>query len=317
MWKRFASWLGIELSVVSHKERLLSMLGGFLAILGVSIISKAALGEGSPFLVASMGASSVLLFAVPHGAMSQPWPLVGGHLISALVGVSYAKLFPHSVFTIPLAVGSAIGLMYYLRCIHAPGGATALVAVAGEPRIQELGYEWVLNPVMLNIALLFTIAVAFNYFFPWRRYPGARTSTRNKTQVSMEGSITHADLVYALSEVDSLVDVTEHELLHIYDLATRRAASPALAQERIRLGGYYSNGRFGDEWSVRHIVDESRHEDPARDRVIYKVVAGSGRRTSGVTTRSEFANWAKAEVERRESYWHRVNEPAPRSITKT
>ena len=317
MGNRFTNWLGIELSVVSHKERLLSMLGGFIAILGVSIISRAAMGEGFPFLVASMGASSVLLFAVPHGAMSQPWPLAGGHLISALVGVSYGKLMPNSIYAIPLAVGSAIGLMYYARCIHAPGGATALVAVTGGTHIQELGYAWVLNPVLFNIAVLFAVAVAFNYFFPWRRYPRAMSSPRKKSQVSndsAESAITHADLVYALSEIDSLIDVSEQDLLHIYDLATRRAVAPAIDPDRIRLGGYYSNEKFGEEWSVRQIVDESRHEDSSRDRLIYKVVAGSGRRTSGVTTRSEFANWAKTEVERRETSWHRVGE-SPRKVS--
>jgi CBS-domain-containing membrane protein len=81
--------LGIELSPVSHRERLVSALGGFVAIFAVYWTSHLILGAtASPILVLSMGSTAAMLFAVPHGALSQPWPLLGGHLVSGLIGIT-------------------------------------------------------------------------------------------------------------------------------------------------------------------------------------------------------------------------------------
>jgi hypothetical protein len=74
----------------------------------------------------------------------------------------------------------------------------------------------------------------------------------------------------------------------------------------ISLGGYYSNGEHGDNWSVRQIVDESISEDSEKDMLIYKVVAGHDRRTSGCMTRVEFAWWARYRVVKDEENWERV-----------
>ena len=68
---------------------------------------------------------------------------------------------------------------------------------------------------------------------------------------------------------------------------------------------FYSNGEFGDDWAVRQVVDESGHHDPEKDKIIYKTVAGKGRRRSGVSTRAEFARWARYEVFRDENSWQR------------
>ena len=99
---RLAHLLGVERQSVSHQEKLISALGGVAGILVVFLVSRQALGEGQGLLVAaSMGASAVLLFAVPHGALSQPWPLLAGHLVSAAIGVTCARLLPDPL----LAVG--------------------------------------------------------------------------------------------------------------------------------------------------------------------------------------------------------------------
>jgi CBS domain-containing membrane protein len=92
------SWLkllGIELSPVSHRERLVSALGGFVAIFAVYWTSHLVLGPtASPILVLSMGSTAAMLFAVPHGALSQPWPLLGGHLVSGLIGIACLLWIP-------------------------------------------------------------------------------------------------------------------------------------------------------------------------------------------------------------------------------
>jgi len=303
---------GIEQAPVSHAERIVSAVGGFIVILCIFIVSRWFLGDsGSGILVASMGASAVLLFAVPHGPLSQPWAVLGGHVISAIVGVTCAQTIANEMVAASAAVGIAIGAMYYLRCIHPPGGATALSAVIGGGATQALGYQYVVTPVLINVVILLTVAFLYNYLFSWRRYPvylqQRRDNQDKTTEISERGEISHSDFVYALSEVDSFIDVSEYDLLRIYELATRRSRNRSFVSGEIRLGDYYSNGEYGDNWSVRHIVDESPSAEAEKDMVIYKVVAGIGRRTSGCMTRNEFACWAKYRVTRDEENWKRVS----------
>lgn len=217
--------LGIELSPVSHRERLVSALGGFVGLIAVYFVSHALGGPPSALLlIFSIGASTVLVFAVPHGALSQPWPVFGGHLVAALIGITCARLVPDAMFAAALAVGLSILAMHYLRCIHPPGGATALVAVLGGPSIKAMGFGFVLAPVLLNVVTLLVAAIAFNAFFPWRRYPVwlARRTARAEAVSAGYASISHEDFVYALTQVDSFIDVSEEDLLRIYSLATGR-----------------------------------------------------------------------------------------------
>jgi len=303
--------LGIETNPVSHTERLVSTLGSVLVIASIFVITRASLDTTATLLIVpSMGASAVLLFAVPHGALSQPWNVFAGHVLSAVVGVSCALLFSNEILAASLAVGLAVGVMHYARCIHPPGGATALAAVIGGQSTHALGYQFVVAPIMINVLVMLAVAVAFNAIFPWRRYP-AWLANRHEpqavaTRVS-EKNIEHADLVVALSQIDSIIDVSEHDLLRIYQLATGTAEQRQLPVERIRLGHYYSNGEFGAGWSVRQIVDESHHEDPQKDSVVYNVVAGDQLRTSAVITRAEFARWARSELARDDENWKRID----------
>jgi CBS domain-containing membrane protein len=308
-WQAVLRLSGLELSPVSHVERLVSLLGGFAGIYAIILISAQFVeGPAAAMIVASMGASAVLLFAVPHGPLSQPWPVFGGHLISALVGVSCAKLIPHSALAAAAAVSLAIGAMHYLRCIHPPGGATALTAVVGGSGVQALGYGYVLAPVLLNVAVILAVAVLFNAPFAWRRYPAALKRARRSERSATRGPISHENLVYALSEVDSFIDVSEQDLLLIYDLATQRSLLANVPPERLALGRYYSNGKYGAEWSVRQIIDAAESSAGQDDKVIYKVVAGDARYSTGVTTRAEFARWARYEVYREEGNWRRRDE---------
>ena len=309
--KQFYLILGIENCPVKHAERIASAVGGFIAILCIFVISKWFVGSANTgILIASMGASAVLLFAVPHGQLSQPWSVFGGHTISATIGVSCALWITNEILAASVAVGLAIGMMYYLRCIHPPGGATALAAVVGGEEIHNLGYQFVITPVLINVCIILVIAVAYNYLFEWRRYPISlhRMKKANFQALtdSEESGISHADFVYALSQVDSFIDVSEYDLVRIYDLATKQAKTRQLDNHKIKLGGYYSNGEYGDSWSVRHIIDESRHDDTEKDTLIYKVVVGHKRRTSATATRQEFARWAKYEVLRDEDNWKKV-----------
>jgi CBS-domain-containing membrane protein len=230
-----STWLklmGIELSPVSHRERLVSALGGFVGIFAVYWISNAVPGAASPILVLSMGSTAVMLFAVPHGALSQPWPLLGGHLVSGLIGIACLLYVPDPVLAASLGVGLAIGAMHYLRCIHPPAGATALAAALGDAPVRAMGFGFVLAPVMLNVLIILVAAIAFNALFPWRRYPAALVRGGAAPVAAGYEAISHEDFVYALTQMDSFIDVSEEDLLRIYSLATGRR--DAAAQTAVR-----------------------------------------------------------------------------------
>lgn len=167
-------WAGIGHDLSTNAEKWVSTAGGLVGILGVALVSQSQLGlAGSASIIASMGSSAVLLFAVPHGPLSQPWSVFGGHLVSAIVGVTCVKLIPSPMLAAAIAVALAIGAMHYLRCIHPPGGATALGAVLGGDVVHQLGYQFVITPVMLNAITILLLAFLFNAPFAWRRYPAA------------------------------------------------------------------------------------------------------------------------------------------------
>jgi hypothetical protein len=308
---RLLGLLGLELHPVSHRERWLSMAGGLVGIaLVFALAAVGPPGAGSPLVVASMGASAVLVFAVPHGALSQPWPVLGGHLVSAVIGVAVAGLVPVAALAGPLAVGLAILAMHYARCIHPPGGATALAAVIGGDAVTGLGFGYVLAPVLLNVTALLADAAAFNYPFRWRRWPVGLVRPASETEPAAASGaaehgrvLDHADLVYALTEIDSFIDVSEGDLLRIYELAMRHAEGAPLPAEAILPGCCYSNGRFGGDWAVRCIVDMS----PDGEQLVYRGVAGADRRRGGTLTRAGFARWARYRVERDETTWRPVD----------
>jgi CBS-domain-containing membrane protein len=316
MWRRFPvglrAWLGIELNPVRSTERLVSAVGGFLGIFFVVIASGYLLGdkEAALLIVGSMGASAVLLFAVPHGPLSQPWALIGGHTVSAFVGVACALLVPNLYVAAALAVGLAIGAMHVLRCIHPPGGATALTAVIGGPAVHALGFQFLFTPVLVNVAIILGTAIGVNYFFAWRRYPAVlarKKSTDSETEKKhlAEGNLSHSDLEYAMRQINSVLDVSEDDLARIYSIAAQHSKRARLEPWQVRLHHFYSNGRYGEDWAIREVVDESPHADAEKDMVIFKAVAGKGRRRSGVSTRGEFARWARYEVFRDETSWQR------------
>jgi len=298
-WTMLRRLLGIELAPVGHVERLVSGLGGFLAIATLIWFEQGVVGEtGAALLVASMGASAVLLFAVPHGALSQPWALGMGHVASAAIGVTCAKLIPDPTLAAAAAVGLAIAAMHYLRAIHPPGGATALSAVVGGPQVAALGYGFVLTPVLVNVGVMLALAVAINALFPWRRYPAALGKLRAPEPAPRE----HEDFVAALRRIGTFIDIDEDDFHRIETLAREAAAARRMDPAAIALGRCYSNGAFGDEWSVRTIFDEAA--GPEGD-VIWRTVAGRGRGETGHCTRRAFADWADCEVERQETVWVR------------
>lgn len=224
-FSNFLSLIGFSRHRINYQEKLISTVGGFLGIFAIFITSYWMLDpETAVFIVPSMGATAVLLFAAPHVPFSQPWNVIGGHAFSAIVGVACWKLIPDYTIAASASVGLAIGIMYLARCIHPPGGATALAAVTGSEKLHQLGYNYEFQPVLLNAVTILLVAIIFNALFKWRRYPAhlnLREQTIEPVAVSYE-SINHEDFVYALSQIETYVDINEADLLEIYNLATKR-----------------------------------------------------------------------------------------------
>ena len=211
-------FLGIQ-TAISYREVLVSILGAVLSIMAIGWLSFSVTGyTGALWILPSMGATAVLLFAVPHGALSQPWALFGGHLFSAAIGVSCAHGISDPLVASGLAVGLSIGCMQMLRCVHPPGGATALVAVIGGNTIQDLGYLYLVVPTMLNCVIIFISALLFNNMFTWRKYPSSLMHYQNSKTQSQQ-TITVEHIQQAMDSIDEVVDIEAEQIKFIVDRA--------------------------------------------------------------------------------------------------
>ena len=158
---------------VSATEILWSWLGAALGIGAVALFNEVCLSDPDQlYMLGSFGASAVLLYGAPKSPLAQPRNLVGGHLLSAVIGVACFQLLGDNlVVAAPMAVPTAIAVMHFTRTLHPPGGATALIAVAGSRAIHDLGLLYVLMPVGSGALILLVVALLVNNANPQRRYP--------------------------------------------------------------------------------------------------------------------------------------------------
>ncbi|WP_244535369.1 HPP family protein [Methylorubrum salsuginis] len=212
---------------VSLRERVRAACGALAGLLVTGLVARAAIGNGAalPALIAPMGASAVLLFAVPSSPLAQPWSIVGGNLIAALVGVTIGSLLPDPLIAAGIAGGLAIGLMMAFRCLHPPSGAVALTAVLGGPAIHDLGYGFVLWPVGINTLLILGVALAFNNL-TGRSYPHAPAAAPAAPAPSSGMGLTSGDIDAALKDFDQVLDIGRGDL----EALLRRAQLSALVR---------------------------------------------------------------------------------------
>ncbi|SMF69176.1 HPP family protein [Neorhizobium sp. CSC1952] len=202
---------------VSPRERLRAALGALIGILATGLAGSLALRADAslPALIAPMGASAVLLFAVPSSPLAQPWSILCGNIVSALVGVTVALVVGDPFLASAVAISVAIAAMMTFRCLHPPSGAIALTAVLGGPAIHELGYGFVLWPVAGNSLALVVLALIFNNL-TGRSYPHAvRLSTDHGTKDPaplQRIGFTSADLDDVLKEYDEFLDIDRDDL---------------------------------------------------------------------------------------------------------
>lgn len=215
----FLSWMkGFfpEPVSVDFKERTRACIGAFFGIVLTSVTTYWLVGLSDlPLLMAPIGASAVLLFGVPSSPLAQPWSIVGGNTVAAVVGVTFAILIKEPVIAAAFALSIAIAFMFVLRCLHPPSGAVALTAVMGGPAVHHAGYSFVLFPVAVNSILLLLVALVYNNATR-RRYPHTVVKTDSHLTrdipPEMRFGFTTEDLNEVLKEYNQVLDVSRDDL---------------------------------------------------------------------------------------------------------
>jgi CBS domain-containing membrane protein len=209
-------------------ERLRAASGACVGLFVTALITHVLDPDLAAWLIAPMGASSVLLFCVPASPLAQPWAVVGGNTVSALVGIACAALVPDAMVAAPLAACLAIVAMFALRCLHPPGGAVALTTVLGGHAVIDAGWMFALTPVALNSCLMVIAAILYNNL-TGRRYPHAQHSANRNLHGTGDPApnarldITEGDLETALGRYGEVLDVSRDDLLAILEEARQLA----------------------------------------------------------------------------------------------
>ncbi|WHO39716.1 HPP family protein [Sphingobium sp. AP49] len=209
-------------------DRIVAGLGAAIGIsLTILVCSQLPLHAGDlPIIVAPLGASAVLIFAVPASPLAQPWPVVGGNILSSLVGVAAFHMIPDMMVAAGVAVGTAILLMSLLRCLHPPGGAAALTAVIGSQGIHDAGYAFAFAPVGINSIALVSLGLFFHRL-SGHSYPHQPIAPPVFADQLREAAGFHLeDIDQALAELPDSFDISRADL----DLLLSRAEIHAKAR---------------------------------------------------------------------------------------
>ena len=198
--------------VINTRDYWLAPLGAILGVLVTAYLSLTIQGAHNPWLIAPMGASAVLLFVMPASPLAQPWSVIGGNFVAAIIGVTSAYLIASPIIASALSAGIAIAIMMRLRCLHPPSGAVALTAVLGGSSIRDLGYHFVITPVLVNSVALVMFAIIYHQF-SGHDYPHKLTQKPYKTDDHLE--ITLNDVEAALRQHHELMDIDKNDLLKI------------------------------------------------------------------------------------------------------
>ncbi|MDM5140368.1 HPP family protein [Aeromonas bestiarum] len=222
----------------SVKESCYGALGAFVGLFGTAFVCQWGLGLNVHWLIAPMGASAVLLFAAPASPLAQPWSILVGNGVSALMGVLSAQLIPEMALASGVAVMLAIAAMFLTRSLHPPGGAVALTAVIGGEGIRQLGVGYVLLPVLLNSLLLLMLALLYNRLLG-RRYPNSGKAQPNRHQTAdpqpSERIATQATAIdLALEQHGELLDISRQDLQALLQEAQLHALRARVGTVRVQ-----------------------------------------------------------------------------------
>lgn len=187
----------------------------------------------APWIAVPLAASAVLVFSVPSSPMAQPWPVFGGNVLSALVGVCVAEALGGGALAGGLAVALSIGVMSIGRCLHPPGAAAALMATVGGPAVDSAGWLLPLDPVATSALVLVAVGWAFHRL-SGHAYPHTQPATAVATAdppPSQRAGLRSDDVDAVLAKMGEAFDIDRDDLgLLLTELETR-----VLARERADL----------------------------------------------------------------------------------
>ncbi|WP_395703482.1 HPP family protein [Aquabacterium sp.] len=213
---------------IDGRERLRVVAGVGMGLLITGMLCHALAGPGGlPWLVAPLGASAVLVFGVPASPLAQPWSVLGGNTLSALVGIACVHWLPAPVLAAAVATALAVALMLALRCLHPPGGAAALLTVLG-----AVGdWHFAFFPVALNSLLLVAAGIAYNQA-TGRRYPHVNREAPPGPAATARFS--DADLDAVLKRYNQVLDVPRDDLQRLLEQAEVQSHARRLAELHCR-----------------------------------------------------------------------------------
>ena len=306
---KYLSWFGPVQSTVAWPERLRSCVGAFIGILAVYLAGKA-IGHMTGmhvWILAPLGATGFLIFVVPSSALAQPWAALGGHVVSALIGIACVRLIPVPELLLPTAVSLSILAMFLLRCLHPPAAATALfVAISG---IQA--FEYALFPVACGVLVLIATAVIYGKFtrqvYPHRAL--SRLANGEAAPSAESSSLVDVDRV--LANYGGIVDVNRQDLANLVDqietIAYKNKLKQASCESIMSPSVHCVEANFSLESAWKMLRDKHIKAMPVvdkQDRVVGIITLGDfvlhaavdfhlsfGQRLRGVL---RFSNWKKS-----------------------
>lgn len=275
---------------------------------GCVILGLIALDSGHALLFAPLGASAVLLFAVPNSPLAQPWSAVAGNTASAILAIAVTGIVP-SPWAAPVCVGGAIVLMMGLRALHPPGGAVALLVALGAADGHPFGQIFALLPVALGTGALVAFAIGLNRL-TGRVYPFRRAASQRDGAAAR-----HAGLGLSTEELRALLSrFNQSTNLGAADLG-RLLAAAEMEAARHRFDGR----RCGDVMTRPLVTvgsDASLDEVAARFRahpIESLPVTDAAGRMLGLILKDDLLDWAVAGPDGRS--WRRADgrRTAPRA----
>lgn len=286
-----------------------------LGLLAAGVVARAIMGGApltSPLLIAPIGASAVLVFAVPASPLAQPHSVVFGNVLSALIGIGCLHLVHDPLISAPLAVSLAIMGMSLTGCLHPPGGAVALICGLAGPEVTRLGWMFAVSPVGIDSVLLVAAGLVFHRVtgrsYP-HRAPAAAVSPHKTADVppGARAGFTAGDLDAALAHYGELLDVSREDLDALFRQVELQAHQRLHAQ--IRCGDIMStdvlalDARQTCESALLYMQEHALRTAPVID---------ADRRVLGLARRAELQANRRRPVEAAlDPFVHQVREATP------
>lgn len=287
--RRLLQWLRLFFPQpvgINWRERLRMVAGTALCIAVVAVLAhELETTLPAPWLVASIGASAVLVIAVPASPLAQPWPVLAGTVLSFVIGIGCTAWVGDVVAACALAIALSVAAMLALRCLHPPGGAMALFAVLHPPEATLTA----VGPLLVNMAVLLLVAIVYNHL-TGRSYPHAQKIAAGAGPAG-SSAFTPADLDAALAHYDEVLDVSRADLEGLLHLAGRAAFQRTLGELRCRdimsapVHAVAPGASLTDAWALMR-----------REAVKALPVVGDGGEVLGIITVADFMRLANLDT---------------------